>query len=495
MSVQGRVCGPGESSACHIQMLLPCSQNLCVELSLGAELSGEPRQGQRSSSAMPSTPSEYKFVKPLDALSAKEAENVLALEQQLRNVEDQGPDPPPMGLSAEEQTAYPSISARANSSFLTGILLIGTLSPVILNNLWLMTANVVNKGGGHQDFWWFTLVFDNYFMIVKGIMFSAFFYAFLPEPRAGTRVKTRVVQYAKDERFFAFKRFVVIIVIMVADVIFISSSHLVLLMFKAFRDGDFGRVDPLARALVELAFLVGFVQGECHAFVPAEIARIASSRAYEICAFLAGLLADFLELPRVLTSIFTWTIDLHYPKQSGSIKFCFAETQVKFINVPTDFGEDFRQWANETARDRKENRFILHQGEQAHSSFDTVWEGFRDPGLFSFYQFMTVQLGGIMFCRYRARIIIKIASSVMLIAVGTLIRVTPSKDVLNRVRDHTQPRELMQWILPAAMCGCDKESCDSDRLVDVYFKSSNHGSSTFPCPEDFVDVKGSKWDY
>lgn len=79
------------------------------------------------------------------------------------------------------------------------------------------------------------------------------------------------VQYAKDERFFAFKRFAVIIVIMVADVIFISSSHLVLLLFKAFRDGDFGTMDPLARALVELAFLVGFMQGECHAFVPAEI--------------------------------------------------------------------------------------------------------------------------------------------------------------------------------------------------------------------------------
>eukprot|EP00913_Durusdinium_trenchii_P026155 g24537.t1 len=80
-----------------------------------------------------------------------------------------------------------------------------------------------------------------------------------------------------------------------------------------------------------------------------------------------------------------------------------------------------------------------------------VWEGFRDPGRFSFYQFMTVQLGGIMFCRYRARIIIKIASSVMLLAAGTLIRLTPSKDVLNRVHDHSQPRELMQWIVPAAM--------------------------------------------
>ena len=132
-----------------------------------------------------SSPSKYKFMKPLEALTEHEAKNVLALEQQLRNGMDLGPDPPPMSLTAEEQTAYPSIAAKANSSFLTVILLIGTLSPVILNNLWLMTANVVNEGDGHQHFWWYTLVFDNYFMIVKGLMFSAFFYAFLPEPAKG----------------------------------------------------------------------------------------------------------------------------------------------------------------------------------------------------------------------------------------------------------------------------------------------------------------------
>lgn len=57
-------------------------------------------------------------------------------------------------------------------------------------------------------------------------------------------------------------------------------------------------------------------------------ARVASSRAYEICIFLVGLLADFLELPKFLTSIFTWTIDCDYPKQTHSSKFCFAETQV-----------------------------------------------------------------------------------------------------------------------------------------------------------------------
>ena len=90
-----------------------------------------------------------------------------------------------MGLSAEEQTAYPSVAMKAHGGFLMMILLIGTLSPVILNNLWLMTANVVNSGDGQQQFWWYTLVFDNYFMIVKGGMFSAFFYAFLPDPKRG----------------------------------------------------------------------------------------------------------------------------------------------------------------------------------------------------------------------------------------------------------------------------------------------------------------------
>jgi len=48
-----------------------------------------------------STPSKFNFVKPLEAMDDNERQKVLALEQQLRNREDIGPDPPPMGLSAE----------------------------------------------------------------------------------------------------------------------------------------------------------------------------------------------------------------------------------------------------------------------------------------------------------------------------------------------------------------------------------------------------------
>ena len=103
-------------------------------------------------------------------------------------------------------------------------------------------------------------------------------------------------------------------------------------------------------------------------------------------------------------------------------------------------------------------RFRTLQEKSCFSINSQVWEGFRDPSRFSFYQFMTVQLGGIMFCRYRARIIIKIASSIMLIATGMAIRSTPSKEVLNRIHDHTQPRELMQWIVPGAMLGAEMKT-------------------------------------
>lgn len=44
---------------------------------------------------------------------------------------------------------------------------------------------MVNAGDGRQQFWWHALAFDNYFMVVKGMMFAAFFYAFLPRPARG----------------------------------------------------------------------------------------------------------------------------------------------------------------------------------------------------------------------------------------------------------------------------------------------------------------------
>ena len=189
-------------------------------------------------------------------------------------------------------------------------------------------ANLVNKGEDRQDYWWFVLFFDNYFMIVKGTMFTAFFYEFLPKPLRGRKRWTFlllavmwplfsflihmlwlamgtttwgtmklnfpvgasaavfawmpicIMQYSREERRFAILRFAVIVVtqlpraafcllflsgcwgsdfpvkatnkngggvaasdsevVLVADLLFVSSSHAIMMLFKAYRAGEFG---------------------------------------------------------------------------------------------------------------------------------------------------------------------------------------------------------------------------------------------------------------
>ena len=347
--------------------------------------------------------------------------------------------------------------------------------------------------------------------------------------------------YSRSECFFALKRFVAIIVVLVVD--FISTSHALILLFKAVKSGDFGVVGPQARVLIELAFWLGFTQlymlligkvwhvglylfdslaaledlqrqrllyfatviVDMHRYMynrdmiymteslPVALvmifkdfvydvyyfgisaspalqsfallniptwklllgtneARVASSRTYERFIFLLGLVAKFLELPRRITCVFTWTIDCGYPKNTTSSSYRFAETHVKLVNVPVEFGPEFQAWAQRQARERTQNLSVLqHSGQSKKTqSFDyvlacdaveksagrwrKVWQGFQDPGRFSFYPLMTVQIGGIMFCQYQARITIKLASSIMLLLTGMLIRLTPSKDVLNRVQ-------------------------------------------------------------
>ena len=49
---------------------------------------------------------------------------------------------------------------RATQGFFTVVLLIDTLSPMVLNDLWLMSANAANAGIQHQEIWRYALVFD-----------------------------------------------------------------------------------------------------------------------------------------------------------------------------------------------------------------------------------------------------------------------------------------------------------------------------------------------
>ena len=356
------------------------------------------------------------------------------------------------------------------------------------------------------------------------------------------------------------QRYVVIIVILVADLIFISSSHTFVLLFKAYNHGDFGLPESrVFRGLLDLLWLLAFTQlymaflGKvwqvglflfdtlapfpdlirqrmlyfCHGdlrYAPLHVLtrvdlhdqqhwscclcdsqemifdiyhfgiktspafqslqlmgvpswqvflgisklRWSKYRCLERLTCLLSLFASFLEVPKELVAVFTWTIDAEYPHDTATYYFYFAETKVKLINVPATFDEKFRAWTftKNAERERAAKsirptpvRFDLALANDAvhHSSeeWGKVCSMFADPCRFRFFQQLTIQLGGIVFCRYWPRMGCKLASSLMLLLAGPMIRLSPSKDVLNYVHDHTAPRDLVSWIVPAAMVLCD----------------------------------------
>ena len=367
------------------------------------------------------------------------------------------------------------------------------------------------------------------------------------------------VQYKKSERYFATKRFVVIVVILVADLIFISSSHAIVLGFKSSSEWDFGLPDAhIARVVVDLLWVLGFTQVympflakvwqiglflfdsmapfpevirqrmlyfatvildmhrymylremlymarvEVVAFVvlkdmvfdiyhfgikssPAfqslQLMGVPSWKVFlgiaeqrwskyrylERLTCLLSFFATCLEVPQRLVAVFTWTIDAEYPHETTTYYFYFAETKVKLTNVPVEFDDKFKAWANEKAAEReraaksirpKPVRFDVALANEAVQrsgrEWGRVWDGFADPSRFRFFQLLTVQLGGIVFCRYWPRMGCKLASSLMLLLAGSMIRLSPSKDVLNYVHDHTAPRDLFSWVVPSAILFCD----------------------------------------
>ena len=558
-----------------------------------------------------STPLAFKHISPIEALDDHAVKSLVGFDQQLRlkNQEANGSGQLPAGLCPEDQAAYNLMLPKSTPLFAYCMLFLAAFTPLFFNLIWLMLANVVNNGEDRQHFWWYALVFDNYFMILKGGMFTLFFLTFLPIPEGGHKnllffmlammwplcsfgihllwlgfeiqswgvlklnfplgASTAVIawmpmcllcQYRPHERFFALKRYVVIIVILVADLIFISSSHTFVLLFKAYSHGDFGLPESrVFRSLLDLLWLLAFTQLymaflgkvwqvglflfdtlapfpdlirqrmlyfatvildmhrymylremiymtssiEVVAFVilkemifdiyhfgiktsPAfqslqlmgvpswqvflgiSKLRWSKYRCLERLTCLLSLFASFLEVPKELVAVFTWTIDAEYPHGTATYYFYFAETKVKLINVPATFDEKFRAWAftKNAERERAAKsirptpvRFDLALANDAvhHSSeeWGKVCSMFADPCRFRFFQQLTIQLGGIVFCRYWPRMGCKLASSLMLLLAGPMIRLSPSKDVLNYVHDHTAPRDLVSWIVLAAMVLCD----------------------------------------
>ena len=162
--------------------------------------------------------------------------------------------------------------------------------------------------------------------------------------------------------------------------------------------------------------------------------------------------------------MFTWTIDAGYPHETETCDFYFAETKVQITNMPAKFDQAFKHW---TAKGEKRQEALaeLFQGtpfdvalafdamDKSTGEWGKVWDGFSDR--FKLYQLLTIQLGGIMFCRFWPRITIKLASSVMILAAGVMIRLSSSKEVMNFVRDFSQPRSASTWILCIGMVVCD----------------------------------------
>jgi hypothetical protein len=64
------------------------------------------------------------------------------------------------------------------------VLSLRVLSPLIFNTAWLSLSNSVASchGGAGQNFWWFVFFYDFYYIAVKGLMLAAYFHVFMPHP-------------------------------------------------------------------------------------------------------------------------------------------------------------------------------------------------------------------------------------------------------------------------------------------------------------------------
>eukprot|EP00435_Cladocopium_sp_Y103_P011852 s1727_g3.t1 len=81
--------------------------------------------------------------------------------------------------------------------------------------------------------------------------------------------------------------------------------------------------------------------------------RWSKYRYLERLTCLLSVFASCLEIPKRFVCVFTWTIDAEYPHETTTYYFYFAETKVELTNVPVEFDEKFKAWANEKAAERE----------------------------------------------------------------------------------------------------------------------------------------------
>jgi hypothetical protein len=196
----------------------------------------------------------------------------------------------------------------------------------VCNTLWLMFSNEHSCLTGMQNFYFYIAFFEGYFMLLKGTMISLYYYVFMPLPERPYGMGHHLIHGAlafsfpamsivlsliwkatglveegdpatgeaggdtwaiiklnlpmgasgalvawmpfyilfmwKQNRFFAFKRYIILTVILVGDLFFIATSHVyVYYFFEYQRDpatATLSQDSPVTAGLIEMGWIFGF---------------------------------------------------------------------------------------------------------------------------------------------------------------------------------------------------------------------------------------------
>eukprot|EP00928_Gymnodinium_smaydae_P091485 TRINITY_DN7519_c0_g1_i1.p1 TRINITY_DN7519_c0_g1~~TRINITY_DN7519_c0_g1_i1.p1 ORF type:complete len:651 (-),score=95.54 TRINITY_DN7519_c0_g1_i1:424-2376(-) len=254
---------------------------------------------------------------------------------------------------------------------------IRAVMPVLCNAAWVAAANLGGCGGGLQSFWTFLFEYDFYFMLLKALMISMYFLCFMP--KHSTTLSTVYIawihgllvlfmvsfnvglgllwwaldlhdkelvtwmlfkinfpasatlsfvawapfciclNYSYGERSFAFKRYVLLVVILVLDVIFIATSLAYVWAYMYVSKNVLPHHVWLERQAIQSCLVVGFTVGYMTAL----------GKIWQLGIFLMDRIAPMEDLKRQRFVFFATVIcDMH------RVLYCrelFANLEVLYV--------------------------------------------------------------------------------------------------------------------------------------------------------------------
>ena len=185
----------------------------------------------------------------------------------------------------------------------------------------------------------------------------------------------------------------------------------------------------------------------------------------------ASRLAELIELPKQIIAVFHWSLDACYSgahkHQGKKSTFFFADAVVHFRGLPSVMLEDkggnlyYNPQRNLLASEWKYLAYKAKQ-ESTKKIQGSDWDRMHaislsplphedsklakyiaalssDDSLTEFYRLASLQVGALIFTRWKIRGTIRLASAFMFLVTGFLIRFTPSADVMNMIIDHSGP--------------------------------------------------------